>query len=190
MELTNIEVPLGSSRTLTYKLQTKASTATVYSDTNITSATVFAYEVGDGINGQVDAGSSASTVVDATRTEASDFWNDSLLKFTSGSNDGEIRRISDFTSGVLTLDVTTDALPATPAADDKYRILSYPVIPTTDLDGHAQGTVSGNSASFQITAANGCTASPRTIIILLKVTFTVGSATDVEHAIWKIMVTP
>ena len=80
-------------------------------------------------------------------------------------------------------------LAATPAADDEYRILCYPVIPTTDLDAHPQGTVAANGASFQITAANGCTASPRTIIILLKVTFTVGSATDVEHAAWKVMVT-
>ncbi len=188
MEITNLEVAVGTTRTLVYELQTMASSATVYSDNDITSATVFAYEVGDGIRGQVDS-ATANSITDADRTEAADFWNDTFVQFTSGSNDGEIRRVSDFGSTILTLDVTIDALPATPAANDEYRILCYPVIPTTDLNGHAQGTVSGNTASFQITAANGCTASERTIIILLKVTFTVGGATDVEQAAWKIRVT-
>jgi len=189
MQVEDIQVDVGESRTLSFDLQTMASTATVYSDNDVTSAEVLVYEYGDGVYGQVDSGT-ATTVVDAIRTEVDDYWNGLLWEGTSGSNEGQIRLITDFTAAddTLTLDTANDALPATPAADDEYRILNKPIVQTTDLSGYAQGTVSGNTASFQITQANGCTASPRTIIILLKVTYTAGGATDVKSVAWKVVV--
>lgn len=190
MKVIKKKFPVGSTKTLSYDLQTKTRTAAVFSDNDVDSATVLAYEVGDGVNGQVDSGT-ASTVVDDARTEANDFWNGMVLEFTSGDNEGQARVISDFTAAddTITLDVTTDALPATPAADDEYIIRGYPIIQRTDLSGYANGSVNGNTVSFTISAANGCTASPRTIIVLLAVTYTAGGSTDVEKAAWKIEVT-
>ncbi len=183
------EVMVGESATLSLDLQTKGPDATVWSDTDVVSATVLIYEYGDPVLGQVDS-STASTVVDADRTEADDYWNNMLLEFTSGGNAGQFRVIEDFDYGTttFTLDVDHDALPATPAADDEYRIHNLPIISTTDLGGHAQGTVFGNTMTFQMTAANGCTASPRTVLILLKCTYTASGATDVRSALWRVEV--
>lgn len=187
MQVLERQVNVGESDTLSLDLQTKGPAATVFSDTNVTSADVLVYEYGDGVYGQVDS-ADATTVTDATRTEAADAWNGLLIEFTSGSNKGQVRLITDFGATVFTIDTANDPLPATPAADDEYRILNKPIIQTTDLSGYAQGTVSGNTASFQITQANGCTASPRTIIVLLKVTFTAGGVTDVKNVAWKVNV--
>ncbi|GAG51898.1 unnamed protein product, partial [marine sediment metagenome] len=148
------------------------------------------YEYGDGLYGEADSGTT-STVTDAARTELDDELNGLLLGFTSGSNDGQWRVIEDFDAGTdtITLDVDHDALPATPAADDTYQILNKPIISTTDLNGHAQGTVSSNTMSFQMSAANGCTASPRTIIVLFKCTYSAGGVTDIKSVAWKVKVT-
>jgi len=190
MKTHNVTVGVGDSKTLAVDLETKADTATNYSAMTIASATVRVYEVGQDTRVTVGTGSSASTVVDASRTETADFWNGMMLEFTSGTNAGEARRISDFTptGTLLTLDVTGNALPATPAAGDTAVIRGYPIIAQTDLDDHANGTVNSNTATFQVTAANGCTAAPREVAVVLVASYTNGGNIDTEAVQFRVKV--
>jgi hypothetical protein len=71
----------------------------------------------------------ATTILDTTLRGGDNDWNGSWIVFTSGSNDGEIRRVSDFeaSTGTLTILATPSALSST-AASDQYEIWSgdYP----------------------------------------------------------------
>lgn len=69
---------------------------------------------------EVDSGTT-TTIVDATRTEADDYWNEGVIEFTDGDNEGEKRAVRDFiqSSHTLYLDY---ALPNTPSAGDKYTL--------------------------------------------------------------------
>ena len=74
------------------------------------------------LNGQViGAGSTTAYVIDTARTEADDWWNDGIIQFMSGVNQGLKRKVVDFISSQheLTLDY---ALPQAPAAGDLYTI--------------------------------------------------------------------
>ena len=193
MDTTAVTVRVGDSRALQRTLQTQAYTATLPSDTNPASATILVYEEGRDTTGTVDAGSSATQVKDAARAETASFWVGMELEFTSGTNAGEKRKITAFTAttvpmGTLTLDVTNDPLPATPAAGDTYLIRGYPIVYEQDLDGHASGILSGAAASWQLTAVNGCTATARILRVVIAATFTNGSFTDVVSAQWRVSV--
>jgi len=66
-----------------------------------------------------DAGTTASVIADAARTEAADYWKDGLLTMTSGATSGEKRRILSSAPGTVTLE---HALSAAPAAGATYTI--------------------------------------------------------------------
>lgn len=76
----------------------------------------------DTMTGQtVDAGSTATVIVDAARAEAANYWKIGIVTFTGGTaaNVGQKRRVIASQSGQFTLDFS---LPATPAAGDTYDI--------------------------------------------------------------------
>jgi len=68
-------------------------------------------------------GDAGSTVRDAARTEANDFWNNKIIRFTSGANSGISRVITDFLAATDDI-VWAGDLPAIPGVGDTYDILS------------------------------------------------------------------
>ncbi|PJF33595.1 MAG: hypothetical protein CUN57_01735, partial [Phototrophicales bacterium] len=67
----------------------------------------------------VDAGSTTTAIVDTARSEADDFWKDGVITFTSGNNNGQVRKVVSFenATNTMTLDF---AIPYTPQAGDTY----------------------------------------------------------------------
>lgn len=191
----NATLRVGDARTIRADLQTQSYASSEWgdwTDATVASATVLVYEVGAEVTGTVDSGT-ASTVVDADLSETDDFYNGLVLEFTSGSNEGERRKISDYAgaTGTVTLTVTTDPLPATPAADDTFRILGYPIVSQQDLATHDDGNVSGAAAYFQMTSANGCTATPRTVRVVIASSWAgADSNTDTEAGVWTYDILP
>lgn len=186
-------VIVGETKVLKLALQTKVYGSNTYSNTNIGSATVFAYEAGQDTLGTVGTGSTANTVVDTGRTEATtDFWKGCTLEFTSGSNRGERRKVTGFTpaTDTLTLDVTTDPLPATPASGDTYLIRGYPVISERSLGTYAYGVISTNTATLEVNSTNGVTATPRTVTVVVTCLYTDGTSSAAESAQWRLRVVP
>ncbi len=176
------ELKVGEVVPLERRLQTKGYEEATYTSANFTSASVLAYEPGNDSEGQVDS-ATASSITDASRTEATDFWKSLMLEFTTGDCEGERRKINTSgATGTITMDVTADPLPATPAVGDNYVIRGYPVVADTDLDGHADGVVSGSVAQFLASAANGCTASPRDVRIIITGLYTSGTFTQCQVA--------
>jgi hypothetical protein len=75
------------------------------------------------VSGTADAGSTATTIVDAERTEATtDYWQHALVLMTSGANVGQIRRVTAFNAATDTLTVAPGFKSAV-AAGDTYLIL-------------------------------------------------------------------
>ncbi|MFH1320442.1 MAG: phage BR0599 family protein [Bacteroidota bacterium] len=68
-----------------------------------------------------DAGSTASVLIDAARTEADDYWNNGNVEMTSGDNIGLKRRILDFTDATDTITFVF-AFPNVIAPGDTYTI--------------------------------------------------------------------
>lgn len=159
-----------------------------WTDASPSSATVFVLEADEKSEGSVDS-ATASTVVDATFDEADNFWNGVTLEFVSGTNEGEKREVSDFTStsGTFTLNVLNNALPATPSAGDDFVLHGYPVVPVTDLDGHDHGSLTNEQLTFQVrpddgaSSTNGVTATPGLKFIIFTVTWTGGGNTEEEE---------
>jgi uncharacterized phage protein (TIGR02218 family) len=74
------------------------------------------------LNGQtVDAGSTTVAVIDGARAEADDWWNDGIIQFMSGGNQGLKRKVVDFISVQHKL-ILDYALPQAPAVGDLYTI--------------------------------------------------------------------
>lgn len=73
------------------------------------------------VAGTADAGGDATHTVDAERTEANDYWNGCSITFTSGTNSGLSRVITDFDFATNTL--THAAFPAVVDAGDTYSII-------------------------------------------------------------------
>ena len=92
--------------------------------------------------GTADAGGDATHTVDAERTEAEDFWNDSYITFTSGTNNGLTRLVTDFVAATDTL--THDAFPAVVALGDTYYI--------TDIDTVTDGDTSNQTSMIDVTS--------------------------------------
>jgi hypothetical protein len=82
--------------------------------------------------GSVNDAGATSTAFNTTLTDANDFWNDSLLVFTSGNLNGQCRPILDFANvnGRITLD---EALTAAPDNGSTFLIKSEHVHPTTQI---------------------------------------------------------
>ena len=74
------------------------------------------------LNGQtIDTGSTTAAVIDAARVEADDWWNDGIVQFMSGGNQGLKRKVVDFISAQHKL-ILDYALPQAPAVGDLYTI--------------------------------------------------------------------
>ncbi len=69
-----------------------------------------------------DAGSTASVVKVKTMAQADDYWNVGKIEFTSGSNDGYVRKIIDWVQSTksFTLDYP---VPNVPAENDTVKVL-------------------------------------------------------------------
>lgn len=68
-----------------------------------------------------DGGSTDTIIVDAARTEADGFWKHGKVTFTSGSNNGVVRKViaSDLSSTNFTMD---HPLPVAPSPGDLYSV--------------------------------------------------------------------
>lgn len=66
-----------------------------------------------------DAGTTASVINDAARTEAADYWKDGYVQITSGPATGQKGRILSSATGVITLEHPLDD---TPLATNTYSI--------------------------------------------------------------------
>ena len=74
------------------------------------------------LNGQVvSAGSTTVAVIDVVRAEADDWWNDGIIQFMSGVNQGLKRKVVDFINAQHKF-ILDYALPQAPAAGDLYTI--------------------------------------------------------------------
>jgi hypothetical protein len=71
--------------------------------------------------GTADSGTTTTTT-DIERTEANDYWNGYYIKFTSGSNFGRERLITDFDAATDT--ITHAAFPEAVSKDDTYVLSS------------------------------------------------------------------
>lgn len=105
------------------------------------------------VSGTADAGSTASTMVDAARTEAAtDYWRGQALIMTSGANNGLARLITAFNAATDTITVspafpsaigtgdTYDIFPATDAILAQLTHTGATVPTVTTLTGHTAQT--------------------------------------------------
>lgn len=80
------------------------------------------------ITGTADAGGSATTMVDAARTEADDVLNGLWIMFTSGAVINQIRLITDF-------DASSDTVTFAPAATASVGVgITYEILPAGAVD--------------------------------------------------------
>lgn len=113
---------IGNNAATTATFDGRLCDAWILSGVTSTAAQIMAmYSLGIPTTGTADAGGSTTTMVDAARTEADDYWRFGTLEITSGDNDGLIRPISDF---VAATDTTTllYPFPYTIAAGVTYTI--------------------------------------------------------------------
>jgi len=100
------------------------------------SASLFENWMAQGDAAIADSGTT-TTLVDATRTEADDFWNGALLVFTSGTNSGHTAAVTDF-------DAASDTITFAPAVPNAVTTEAYILIPglgwaARDLDNATDG---------------------------------------------------
>jgi len=127
--------------------------------------------------GVADEGT-GTTLVDADRTEADDFWVGMTLVVTDASDSREYRtEITEFEEASGTL--TFYALPISVAEGDRYRIEGYPVLPQT------AATISGNEASVQLTP-DDATGTPGRRVLVYRADF----GADSEEAVGAFRVLP
>jgi len=78
--------------------------------------------------------SASTTKFDTTLTESSGFWNRSAMRFTSGNNEGLIRRIKNYSdSGDGKITIQTP-LHAAPADGDTFTIIAVRAFLTPDIE--------------------------------------------------------
>lgn len=83
------------------------------------------------IGGTADSGTTTTTV-DAERTEADDYWNNAYILFTSGSNNGLSRKITDFDA--VTDTITHEAFPNAVAVGNTYLLSARPASTTLETE--------------------------------------------------------
>jgi hypothetical protein len=83
------------------------------------------------VSGTVDS-ATTTTVVDATLTQADNYWNDGIIIFTSGTNKGSAHLVTDFVASSDTV-TFSPALEEAPAAGDTFRIVVTTGLTTTDV---------------------------------------------------------
>lgn len=102
-----------------------------------------------GIDSAVDdpGAAATTTVFNTDLTEADDFWNDSLIVFTTGSLANQSRPILDYanTNGQITLD---EPLTSAPADNDEFIIKAYHTHPVSQIaDGVWDEPTSGHTTA-------------------------------------------
>jgi len=146
-------------------------------DKDPVSATFLCFDPDRQTTGLADGGS-ATTLVDADRTEADDFWAGMTLVVTCAADGREYSTEvtgSDQASGTLTF----YELPSAVAEGDRYRLEGHPLLPRT------AATVAGNEGSIQLTPANG-TGTPGRRVLVYRADF----GTDSEEAVAALRVLP
>jgi hypothetical protein len=73
-------------------------------------------------------GGSSTTLVDTSRGEASDYWNGSRIVFTSGSNAGVSRLITDYDGGTDTFTFTPAVPVGSISAGDDYHVRPWAAV--------------------------------------------------------------
>lgn len=145
---------------------------------NPTSATVVMWDTEQPVEGTADSGST-TTLVDATRTEANDYFIGLFIEVTDITNGHQEQTcITDFAHDTGTL--TFGALSFTVAAGDTYRILGTPVLT------QQAATVSTNEVSWAVSPSDATTR-PRTLKGYITVTF---SASDIVTCAFTVEVVP
>jgi hypothetical protein len=146
-------------------------------DKNPATATFLCFDPDRQTTGLADSGS-ATTLVDAERAEANDFWIGITLVITDASDACEHRtEVTDFDQATHTL--TFHALSIAVAEGDRYRLEGYPLLPQTSA------TVSGNEGSIQLTPTNA-TGVPGRRVLVYRADFGV----DAEEAVAAFRILP
>ncbi len=125
---------------------------------NVEAGTTFlCYDPDRQTSGTADSGST-TTLVDADRTEADDFWVGLPIVVVDATDNREYRtEVADFVSATHTL--TFYALPLAVAEGDGYRLEGYPVLPQT------AATLSENEGSIQLTPSNALGTPGRRVLV-------------------------
>lgn len=127
--------------------------------------------------GLADSGS-ATSLVDADRTEPDDFWIGMTLVVTDATDDRDYRtEVTDFDHASHSF--TFYPLPIVVAAGDRYRIEGYPLLPQTCA------AIFGNQASVQLTPSD-VTGTPGRRVLVYRANF----GSDSEEAIATFEVLP
>jgi hypothetical protein len=128
-----------------------------------------------------DAGSTQTTVRDAARTEADDFWNGKLIRFTSGALAGQSRIITDFLAA--TDDIVYDPLTAAGAsAGDLYDIFIANMANRLVITGyHISGN---NSNAAQATVLLRCYPTTTVSILRASLNITNGNYSADAGGVW------
>ena len=175
LELESLHV--GDEKTITISTNV-ASGDNAGSPKNPTADSSFlCYDPDREVSGEADSGS-ASTLVDADRSEVDDFWKGMTVVVTDASDDREYcTEVTGFTQATHTL--TFNALPIAVEQADRYRIEGYPLLPQTTP------SVSDNEAGIQLTPGNA-TAVPGRRVLVYRADF----GTDAEEVICRFRVLP
>jgi hypothetical protein len=109
--------------------------------------------------GQTASGGTTTTMIDAgVRTETDEFWRNKLLKLTSGTNNGQVRLVTNSVSGTATL-TFAPAVPAVIASSDTYDLYTATFINRLVVTGVQISGYNTNAADAEIKLRNHATTS-------------------------------
>jgi len=93
-------------------------------------------------NGVVNDASPTATVFDTDLTQSNNYWNNAIVKFTTGALAGQSQTVSGYnsTNGRL----TTTAFSAAPVTGDKFLVIDADCLGTNDIIGSASLNYSGD----------------------------------------------
>ena len=135
-----------------YDLEYKRSDDNYASDVTLSYGTGYYNDgstLGSEATGTASGGTNA-TLIDATLTEADDYWNKAILQMRSGSLAGGQRPITDFDQGSFTL-TFAPIFGAAVVNTDTYRITSVGQVE----DGNTVTTTAGSFFTLTVTATAG-----------------------------------
>lgn len=177
-DITDYTSASGTFITAAFSANVQASDVILVIQNNL-AAQVVAY-------GIADAGSTATIIRDAARTEGNDYWNGSVVVMLSGSSRGQSRPIADFVAASDDITVSPD-FTAVIAAGDVYAIMGQhsQIAPAADSTAaYLPSQTIGNKADVADYTAGAATSSAIAFlkgilgtIVLAEGTFTTSSAT-------------
>ena len=139
--------------------------------------------------GIADAGSDASTIRDAARTEANDYWNGQQVMMLSGSARGQVRPIYDFVAATDDI-LVTPAFGAAIAAGDIYIILTQyqELVPAADATLNLlPSDVQGSKTSTAVYAKDAVSDVVRYLKGILDATITAWGTADAGSGVGAIV---